>query len=429
MKGFVSILEAFLAISLIYIMLSQVQISIPPRYSDSTNIERLNTYAHDIAFSICGNMKMRRMMLNDSLNFDLSNVIPPDICYKISVYKNSSNNHLLDSLVYNYTAQNQTITYERVEIFYDEFANLDAWYGDKASSDEWFANTTYGYNNSNCADKDNYTADDIIHDQSTEGYSNINVSVWYRVTLYDAGEYLHIEWYNGTGWSLLFDRPGAQGDGQWYYNSSILPPAAENNPNFKIKIRCYDWHAQRSEWNYDRCQVDSLRITGLTTHIESTRQCNLTSTTPLATSSCLIAGGPNATNYSAYDCRSSCLDYIVSSNDFRVNLINGQNFTVAFSPSRNGSIVEFYLEGQHNQSGTTYLYDSAGIQIAAYNFTVGSDEGHIFDLSDFFPDSNGVYNITVKPNVNASYDYAYLNVSTNTYSPRRIVVQTWNYGD
>jgi len=157
--------------------------------------------------------------------------------------------------------------------------------------------------------------------------------------------------------------------------------------------------------------------------------CNITSTTPSATSSCLIAGGPNSTNYSAYDCRTSCLDSIISSNNARVNLLSTQNFTVAFSPGRNGTIVEFFLEGSHNQSGTTSLYDSAGNQVAAYNFAVGADEGHTFDLSDFFPDPNGVYNITVKPSVNASYDYAYLNVSANIYSPKMIAVQTWNYGN
>jgi hypothetical protein len=166
-------------------------------------------------------------------------------------------------------------------------------------------------------------------------------------------------------------------------------------------------------------------ITGNVTY----QPCNITSTTPSATSSCLIAGGPNSTNYSAYDCRTSCLGSIISSNDARVNLLSTQNFTVAFSPGRNGTIVEFFLEGSHNQSGTTSLYDSVGNQVAAYNFAVGADEGHTFDLSDFFPDPNGVYNITVKPSVNASYDYAYLNVSTNTYSPKMIVVQTWNYGN
>jgi hypothetical protein len=170
----------------------------------------------------------------------------------------------------------------------------------------------------------------------------------------------------------------------------------------------------------------------VTTNV-SYAQCNITSSPPSATFSCLIAGGPNATNYSVSACNlggSSCLTAIAASDDSRANLLNGQNFTITFSPAKNGSIVEFYLEGYHNQSAAlTYLYDSAGSQIASYNFSNSGDEGHVFDLSDFYPDPNGLYNITVKTNYNASYDYAYLNVSSNVYSPKRIVVQTWNNGD
>jgi hypothetical protein len=111
-------------------------------------------------------------------------------------------------------------------------------------------------------------------------------------------------------------------------------------------------------------------------------------------------------------------------------LVNGNNFTVVFSPVKNGSIVEFYLEGYHNQSvALTYLYDAAGNQVASYNFSNTADEGHVFDLSDFYPDSRNSYNITVKTNYNASYDYSYLNISSGIYSPKKIVVRTWNYGE
>lgn len=104
MKGFISILEAFLAITLIYIVLTQIQINLPTRYSDSANLNTLHRYAHDIAFSICGNAEITRNLLNDTISFDLDSFIPPDMCYKVSVFENSSNNHLLDSLIYNYTA-------------------------------------------------------------------------------------------------------------------------------------------------------------------------------------------------------------------------------------------------------------------------------------------------------------------------------------
>ena len=264
MKGFISILEAFLAVVLIYFILGQIQLNMPTRYSDTANMERLNAYSHDIAFSICGNYKTKRALLNDTMSFDLNGMIPGDVCYRVSVYENSSNNHLLDSLVYNYVPQNQTNISGRIELFYDEFANLDAWSGNKASNDEWFANTTQGYNNSNCADMDNFSLSRINHTQSTVGYSDINISLWYNVTLRDSGEYLTVDWYNGTGWTTAIRRNGAGGDTNWYYNSSILSVAAENNPDFTVRLTCYDNHLVRAQWNYDRCQVDSFRVTGLT---------------------------------------------------------------------------------------------------------------------------------------------------------------------
>ena len=259
-KGFVSILEAFLAISLIYIMLSQVQISIPPRYADTANIEKLNTYAHDIAFSICGNYKMRRALINDQINFDLANAIPADVGYHIYIYKNLSIGHILDQLVYDYGS----------------------------------------------------------------------------------------------------------------------PPSS-----------------------------------------------------PAMTSVCIIAGGPNASTYVVANCSyqgTNCSTQIGSSDNNRVNLNANENFTVTFSAT-SGSIIEFVLEGVHNQSGgTTSLYNYQGTQIAAYNFSAYSDEAHLFDLSAFFTSWRNIYNITIKSNVSAGFDYAYLNVSRNIYAPRRILVQTWNLG-
>jgi len=255
-----AVLEVFLAIVLIYIVLSQIQISLPAKYSDTANTDRLNRYSHDIAFALCGNFEMRRMLLNDTMAFDLNSSIPTDIAYHVYAYKNASNNHLLESLVYNYGAA-----------------------------------PTY----------------------------------------------------------------------------------------------------------------------------------------PSATSACLIAGSPNASTSTVSVCDypgGDCLTQISSNDNNRVNLAQNQNFTMSFVPSRNGSMVELFLEGYHNQTGMTTLYDSAGNQIASYSFSTSADEIYVFSLSDFLPDSRSSYNITVKPNVNASYDYAYLNVSKNVYSPKKVVVQTWNAG-
>ena len=263
MKGFVAILEAFLAIVLIYVILSQVQLNMPPKYVDTSNMARLDRYADDMAFSICGNLKMRRAILNNTMLFDLSNYLPGDIDYHMYAYSNASSNHLLENLVYNY----------------------------------------------------------------------------------------------GT------------------------------SPSY-----------------------------------------------PASTSSCLIAGGPNASNYSAVSCQPSvggdCLSAINANDGSNISLTEtpgiNQNFTIAFSPPSRGSIVELILVGHHNQSGTTFVYNRSGAAIASYSFTTTGGEMYVFDLTDALPYYLNTYNVTIKPNVNATYDYAYLNVSRSIYSPRRIVVQVWN---
>jgi len=765
-------LEAFLAITLIYIVLTQVQINLPARYSDSANQDKLHRYAHDIAFSLCGNLEAKRMMVNDSLAFDLNNTIPSDVCYRISVYKNSSNTHLLDSLIYNYSPVSQVnaTTTESLSL-YDEFSTVDGnWTGWGAAQAGWNITSVAGpadvaYNrtttiSSAVANKGTFY---LVRSLNLYGYRDINISFWANTTGNDAGEGLSVSYWDGLNWTDVFTQ---QADPTaWNYTSIMLD--AQDNPDFKINISCTNSLA--SEY----CYIDTLRITGqprnwtqtvisgndpasvfavgdtnndgknevvtgsgsinekvrmyenktgtwvetnisgnlsagveliavgdvdndgkneivigmyttngirmyknvsntwvetnittpaaslqsiaigdannngkneivvgmtsiayevrmyenasggwvetnitdratgsiaiigdadndgkneivvstisiakplrtyknvsntwietnisnlgssdyiasmaigdvnndgkqdvvvglLTsvnnvrmyenktgtwvetnisdppdalrsvavgdanndgqnevvvgidsnngdevrmykysggawveagisntlagvaevgigdanndgnkdvvvgvsstsnkvrmytyTYVSSSSYCNSLSATPSATSSCLIGGGPNATNYGVSSCNnggSSCLSSITSSDNSRVNLLKDENFTVSFSPTKNGSMVEFFLEGYHNQSGTTFLYDSGGSQIAAYNFNTSADETHIFDLTDFFPDPNGVYNITVMPNVNASYDYAYLNVSSNIYSPRRIVVQTWNAG-
>jgi hypothetical protein len=423
MRGFVAILEAFLAIVLIYIVFTQVQISIPARYSDTSNIERLHRYAHDIAFSVCGNLKDKRELIGDTLTFDLANNLPIDVCYHIFAYKNSSNTHLLDQLIYDYSSVASTAG--QAELFYDEFANLDNWTGDIGGTG-WRVNTTLYENGSNSAYKSNYTIDSMSHSRSTSGYSDIRISFWTFNTLRDAtpapGEYMNVSWFNGTQWNLLYSN---YNDPIWTYYEYSLPDGASNNPNFAVRVACYCWHNPPEidySGRHEKCNIDSFRILGSAINL-----CDVSTTS--ATSSCLLAGGPNATQVNVSNCLYSggnCLSLVDKSDDSRVNLNANQYFSVAFNSSA-GSIVEFYLEGLHNQSGMTYLYANNGNQIAGYNFSA-SDEVHGFDLTDLLSVSNGMYNVTIKAFVNASFDNAYMVVSNNIYSPRRVVVQTWNIG-
>jgi len=262
MKGFINILEVFLAITIIYIVLSQVQINLPPKYSDTSNMERLHRYAHDIAFSICGNLIDRRMLLNDTLAFDLASVLPGDVYYHVYIYKNATvpNDRTLDDLAY--------------------------------------------------------------------GYGN--------------------------------------------------PPAS-----------------------------------------------------PTTTSGCIIAGGPVAYRSEPVSCDykgTNCLTQISSSNSNWLNVTGDENFTVTFTPSRSGSIVELVVEAMSNQSGNaSIVYNFSGSTCGiAHEFNT-TEETYVYQLTGCVPDSSGQYRTTIKINgVNASYDYIYMNVSNDTYSPRRVMVQTWN---
>jgi hypothetical protein len=280
-----------------------------------------------------------------------------------------------------------------------------------------YENKTGGWVETNISDEPNSVYSVAIGDTNNDGKNEVVIGLSYTSAGNETRMYQNV---SGT-WleTNISDEPttvysvaigDANRDGK---NEAVIGLSTTTN-----EVRMYSYTT--STW----CSV--------TTNI-SYAQCNITSTTPSATSSCLIAGGSNATNYSASYCGysgSNCLSSIQTSDNTRINLLTGQNFTISFLPARNGSIVELLLEGYHNQSAAlTYLYDSAGSQIASYNFSNSGDEGHVFDLSDLYPDPNGVYNITVKTNYNASYDYAYLNVSSNVYSPKRIVVQTWNNGD
>lgn len=410
-----AVLEVFLAITLIYVVMSQIQISLPAKYSDTTNMDRLHRYAHDIAFSLCDSLKAKRAILNDTFTFDLHDTLPRDIAYRIYFYKNSSNNHLLDSNV-------TVLDGGRVELFYDEFYNLDAWTGNisnpvpTATNASWNI-TPYGYNttaeNNTNAYRKNYSEHYLVHQQSTKGYTDINVTFWHKIN--SGIDSYRFDWYNGTGWTT--GPVMAQTDWTLYnFWYGTDPAAASDNPNFAIRFRCYESTILTS----DACWLDTLRITGIPKDVSK------------ATSSCIIAGGPVKSNYSVSVCNyqgSDCLSQIAAWDSNFFALMGNENFTVSFNPTQNGSIVEFSFVAFNNQTNqTTLFYDSAGNQIASYNITATYSMFSL-DLTDFFPDPNGSYNLTIKPTVNATFDWINLNVSKNVYSPRRVVVQTWNAGD
>lgn len=99
-KGFIRILEVFLALTILFTVVDKVYISVPPRFEDPENLHRLSRYSKDIAFSLCYHGYLREEYVNDSLPpFDLNWTIPADLDYHIYLYSNGSNDHKLDDLV------------------------------------------------------------------------------------------------------------------------------------------------------------------------------------------------------------------------------------------------------------------------------------------------------------------------------------------
>lgn len=100
-KGFIRILEVFLALTILFTVLDKAYITTPPRYSDPENMYTLHRYAEDIAFSLCNNEFFRDYYINDSLPSEILEfnwTIPNDISYHIYIYSNSSHDSKLDDL-------------------------------------------------------------------------------------------------------------------------------------------------------------------------------------------------------------------------------------------------------------------------------------------------------------------------------------------
>jgi M6 family metalloprotease-like protein len=88
---------------------------------------------------------------------------------------------------------------------------------------------------------------------STTGFSTIHVK-YARTTnnRMDPGEYLYVEWYDGTIWHEL----EATQDSSWVLQNMVCSSGADNNPNFKIRFRTNAGNAN------ERAYIDDVEITG-----------------------------------------------------------------------------------------------------------------------------------------------------------------------
>lgn len=90
---------------------------------------------------------------------------------------------------------------------------------------------------------------------NTSGYGAINFSFWYMTSALDSGEYLRVDWYNGTNWINVLDLT-AINVGYTFANFS-LPSSASNNEDFAIRFRC---DVNR---NNEFCAIDNVSVSGV----------------------------------------------------------------------------------------------------------------------------------------------------------------------
>ena len=87
---------------------------------------------------------------------------------------------------------------------------------------------------------------------STVGYNTITLSVGRRTSGYDAGEFLSIEWWNGTVWTSL----GTVNTTAWATQTFSLPAAAAGNGSFKFRFR------SNANATNERGELDNVLLRG-----------------------------------------------------------------------------------------------------------------------------------------------------------------------
>ncbi|MBW2964234.1 DNRLRE domain-containing protein, partial [Candidatus Woesearchaeota archaeon] len=91
---------------------------------------------------------------------------------------------------------------------------------------------------------------------STQGFKNINFSFMHETLGLDIDDEFFVEWYNGTGWTVLLNLSGT-GDISYTQSNYSLGTAANNNPLFAIRFTC------NVNTGTERCNIDNVRVTGV----------------------------------------------------------------------------------------------------------------------------------------------------------------------
>jgi hypothetical protein len=88
---------------------------------------------------------------------------------------------------------------------------------------------------------------------STAGYNTISIVVGRRTSGMDAGEFLYIEWWNGSAWTVA----GTVNTTAWATATFNLPAAAADNAAFKFRFRT------NASANNERGDIDNVTLRGI----------------------------------------------------------------------------------------------------------------------------------------------------------------------
>ncbi len=88
---------------------------------------------------------------------------------------------------------------------------------------------------------------------STVGYTTIHVKYARWTAGFDAGEYLYVEWWDGSSWNVLETVPGNIG---WTVMDMTCGSGANNNANFKARFRT------NANLNNESAYIDDVEISG-----------------------------------------------------------------------------------------------------------------------------------------------------------------------
>ncbi len=90
---------------------------------------------------------------------------------------------------------------------------------------------------------------------STSGFADIHVRYARRTKGLDSGEYLYVEWYDGSNWNTLEKLGDTKS--KWGTRDQLCGAGANDNSFFKLRFYCLT-----SNMNEEWAQVDAVEVTG-----------------------------------------------------------------------------------------------------------------------------------------------------------------------